>query len=232
MDLKAVMKELESAGTAQNRKIYKRHGVDDSMFGVSYANLYKLQKRIKIDHELAQQLWNTGNHDARVLATLIADPARITDKLVEGWMKTVTNYVTMEMLIRFIAKTPLAKKKAEKWHKSRDEWTGSAGWGLIAQLALGNQSLPDAYFKPYLELVENGIHKRKNRVRHEMNGALIAIGLRNTKLERRATAVARKIGKVDVDHGDTSCKTPDAIEYIRKAQAYRHKKKNSARGRA
>jgi hypothetical protein len=76
--------------------------------------------------------------------------------------------------------------------------------------------------------VEADIHKRKNRVRHEMNGALIAIGCRNAQLEKQALAVAAKIGKVVVDHGETSCKTPDAAEYIRKAQ-YRHKKLKKAK---
>lgn len=100
----------------------------------------------------------------------------------------------------------------------------SAEWRMIVQWAIDNQQLPDEYFDPYLELIANGIHRRKNRVRYEMNGALIAIGLRNEKLEKKAIAVAKKIGKVEVDHGETGCKTPDAAEYIANALAYRHKK--------
>jgi hypothetical protein len=67
-----------------------------------------------------------------------------------------------------------------------------------------------------------------NRVRYEMNGALITIGLRNDRLEKKATEVARKIGKVIVDHGDTDCKTPDAVEYIARTKAYRNKKRAKA----
>lgn len=227
MDCQTVMNELESLGTAQNRKVYARHGVDENMFGVSYADLYKLQKRIKIDHELAVKLWESGNHDARVLATLIADPVKMPDKLVESWMKEVNNYVLMEMLTKFLAKTPLAQKKAEKWRKAKVEWVSSAGWALLAQLALSDKSLPDDYFEPLLDQIEETIHSRMNRVRYEMNGALIAIGMRNDKLEKRALDVASSIGKVEVDHGQTGCKTPDAAEYIRKALAYRHKKKSA-----
>jgi 3-methyladenine DNA glycosylase AlkD len=231
MTLAEAMRELESYGTAQNRKIYARHGVRGEMFGVSYANLYKMQKKIKVDHELARNLWATGNHDAQILATLTADPNRMTDKQVEEWAKVVDNYAAMEMLIRFLAKTSLARKKAEKWNKSKEEMIGAAGWGLIAQLALNDGSLPDEYFEPYIEIIERDIHKRKNRVRYEMNGALIAIGLRNSKLEKKALAAAKKIGKVEVDHGDTSCKTPDAAQYIAKALGYRHKKKAKAAGK-
>ena len=226
------MKELESCGTAQNRKVYSRHGVRNNMFGVSYANLYKFQKKLKVDHELAQQLWETGNHDAQVLATLIADPQQMTDKQAEAWAKELGNYSVMEMLMRFMARTPLARKKAEKWHKSKDEWIGSAGWGLIGQLALNDATLPDEYFYHFLEIIEGDIHKGKNRVRHEMNGALIAIGMRNSALEKRPLAVAKKVGKVEVDHGETNCKTPDVATYIAKALAYRHKKKAKAASKA
>jgi 3-methyladenine DNA glycosylase AlkD len=163
-----------------------------------------------------------------VLATLVADPETMTDKQIDQWAKVLDNYPVTEMFAQFVAKSPLARKKAEKWNKSKDEFMGQAGWGLIARLAIGDAELPDEYFEGYLPLIEADIHKRKNRVRHEMNGALIAIGCRNAQLEKQALAVAAKIGKVVVDHGETSCKTPDAAEYIRKAQ-YRHKKLKKAK---
>lgn len=224
MDFHAVMKQLEELGTAQNRKVYARHGAGENMFGVSFASLGKLQKQIKVNHELAGQLWATGNHDAQVLATMIADPQALTDKQAEAWLKECSNYTIAEMFGGLVAKSPLALKKAEKWHKSKDEWVASTGWRMIAQLALNNRQLPVEYFDPYLELIANGIHQQQNRVRYEMNGALIAIGLRNETLEQKAIAVAKKIGKVEVDHGETGCKTPDAAEYIAKALAYRNKK--------
>ena len=224
MNYVQVMKALESLGTAQNRKVYARHSVGEKMFGVSFANLGKLQKQINVNHELVGQLWASGNHDAQVLATMVADPQALTDKQAEAWLKGFDNYTLSEMFGGLVAKSPLALKKAEKWHKSKDEWGASTGWRMIAQLALNKPELPDEYFDPYLELIGNGIHQQKNWVRYEMNGALIAIGLRSGKLEKKAIAVAQKIGKVEVDHGETGCKTPDAAEYIAKTLAYRHKK--------
>src|SRR5690242_9767519 len=113
MDCDQVMKALEAMGTAQNRKVYARHGVGENMFGVSFANLEKLRKQIKVDHKLAAQLWATGNHDARVLATMIADPQALTDQQAEAWAKDLDNYGIAEMFARLIAKSPLALKKAE-----------------------------------------------------------------------------------------------------------------------
>jgi hypothetical protein len=86
-----------------------------------------------------------------------------------------------------------------------------------------DKTLPDDYFRPYLRIIETDIHNRKNRVRYSMNNALIAIGIRNETLQKEAVAVANKIGTVDVDHGETSCKTPDAAGYIERTVA---RKKN------
>ena len=74
-----ILTELEALGTAQTRKIYNRHGVGDDQYGVSYANLKALKKQIKTDHEAAKQLWASGNHDARILAAMIADPKKADD---------------------------------------------------------------------------------------------------------------------------------------------------------
>jgi hypothetical protein len=128
---------------------------------------------------------------------------------------------------KLLIRSPLARKKADKWHKSKDELIASLGWMLISGLALGDNDLPDEYFDPYLKLIESGIHKQLNWVRYEMNGALITIGLRNYRLEKKAVEVAKKIGKVIVDHGDTDCKTPDALEYIARTKAYRMNKKRA-----
>ena len=229
MNYAQVMKELKALGTAQNRKVYARHGGGENMFGVSFANLGKLKKQLKVNHELAEQLWASGNQDARVLATMIADPNVLTDKQAEAWLKDLSNYGLSEMFGDLVAKSPLALKKAEKWHKSKDEWVATTGWRMIAQLAMTDPQLTDEYFDPYLELIANGIHQQKNRVRYEMNGALIAIGIRNEKLEKKAITIAKKIGKVEVDHGETGCKTPDAAEYIAKALAFGRRAKAASK---
>jgi len=211
-----VLAELESLGTEQNRKVYRRHGVTDSLYGVSSANIEKLRKRIKLDHALALGLWASGNHDARVLSTMIADPRQATDSLLESWSKELGNYVLTDAFVKYAGRTALARKKMEKWSKSNKEWIGSAGWQLLGFLAMEDKQLADDFFEGYLEIIERDIHTGKNRVRHAMNSALIAIGVRNSRLEKKATAAARRIGKVEVDHGETGCKTPDAVEYIYK----------------
>ena len=211
-----VLEELQTLGTAQNRKIYRRHGVGESVFGVSYADMKKLHKRIKVDHALAQTLWASGNHDARILALMIADPQAAGDALLDSWVRDLDNYVVADAFAGFAAKTPLARAKMEAWTGAADEWTGAVGWTMLAALAAHDPALPDAFFTPYLEIIAREIHGRKNRVRHAMNNAVIAIGLRNPGLQAAATAAAARIGTVVVDHGATGCKTPAAAAYIQK----------------
>lgn len=226
MDIKEVLKKLEDFGTEQNRKIYRRHGVDCEMFGVSYANLGKLAKEIRKDHELARQLWETGNHDAQVLATMIADPKQFSSKEIDDWSKSLSNYVLTDAFAKAVGQSQFAVEKAEKWADSKNEWLASVGWFLIAYLT-NDKNLSDAFFEPYLQAIETGIHSRQNRVRYAMNSALIAIGSRNEFLQSQALRAANKIGKVEVDNGETGCKTPDAASYILKTTE--HKKKKAAK---
>lgn len=216
-----VIEELRALGSEQTRRTYRRHGVTGEAFGVKYGDLGKLTKRIKTDHALAKQLWATGNHDARVLATMVADPQQADDALLDAWARDLDNYVLTDALSAYVARTPLARAKMEEWTRSAEEWIGAAGWNLLAHLALNDLSLPDSYFEPYLATIERGIHASKNRVRYAMNNALIAIGLRGPRLEEMAIAAAGRIGKVEVDHGETGCKTPEAISYILKGKARR-----------
>ena len=217
MTMQEVLQELESLGTAQNRKVYRRHGACENLYGVSFANLRKMGKRLKVNHALAQQLWSTGNHEAQLLASMIADPATVEESLVDTWATQLVDRTVTGEFSDFVSKTPFFQAKMEAWNDSDDEWIGRAGWNLLALLAMNDKELPDSYFENYLGIIERDIHTRKNMVRDAMNAALIAIGIRNSALEKKALAIAKKIGKVEVDHGETSCKTPDAAAYIRKA---------------
>ena len=232
MDIQDAMNQLQEMGTAQNRKIYARHGVGENMFGISYANLNKLAKAAKRDHSLALELWATGNHDARVLAAMVADPAQADESLLAAWLADLDSYVITDAFSGFVGKTSMARGKGEEWISSDDEWPGRAGWHLVAHLAMKDQGLPDAYFAAHLATIESEIHASKNRVKDAMNSALISIGIRNDALEEQALAAADRIGKVEVDHGETGCKTPDAADYIRRTLARRRQKAAAAAEKA
>ncbi|MBL0061572.1 MAG: DNA alkylation repair protein [bacterium] len=219
-----LMAELKKLGTAQNVKIYMRHGMVEPLFGGSSANLNLLKKQIKVDHELAVELWNSGNADARYLATMILDPAKLTSKTIDDWAKSQNCYGSCDILAGAIVKTSFAHEKADAWIKSKDEWVGRTGWNLICRLAMDQEAkIADEYFEQLLIKIEKEIHGTKNFTRHAMNMALIGIGSRNAKLRKKAEAASNRIGRVVVDHGETDCKTPPAIPYIEKMWARKKK---------
>lgn len=218
MTLAETMRELKKAGSAQTRKTYARHGVAEPMFGVSFATLKALMKRIDVDHELALALWDTGNFDAQNLAAKIVDPARMTSSDLDRW---ATEGSAARMCFGYVgmvaAEGPSGAKKAVRWLASSDERKRLAGWSLLGQLAQRDETTTDDFFEERLAEIERTIHSAPNSERYGMNMAVIAIGCRSRNLRKTALAAAKRIGEVEIDHGDTDCKTPDAVAYIEKS---------------
>jgi 3-methyladenine DNA glycosylase AlkD len=221
MTLTETMRELEKAGSAQTRKTYLRHGATEPMFGVSFATLKTLSKRIGVDHELAVALWETGNFDARNLAVKIIDPAVVKSADLDRWVRETSparmcsGYVAM-----LAAEGENGKAKAAEWLAAKDDQARASGWIVVAQLAQRDESIPDSWFEKHLATIERTIDSASNRERENMNQVVIAVGGRNAGLRKAALAAAKRIGVVEVDHGDTDCKTPDATEYIEKSWAH------------
>jgi 3-methyladenine DNA glycosylase AlkD len=218
--LEEIMAALEAAGSEQTRKTYARHGVAIPMFGVSFATLKTLLKKIKVDHELALALWKTGNFDARNLAVKVVDPARMSRADLERWSKEPTARMCGSYVAHVAAEGPHALACVEPWLASANAQQRTIGWKLVGVLAMLDETLADAWFEPHLVALERDIRRAPNEVREAMNHALIQIGSRNPELRKAATAAATRIGKVEIDHGDTACKTPEAVPTIDKAWDY------------
>lgn len=217
MTFAETMKALEKAGSAQTRKTYARHGVPEPMFGVSFATLKMLWKRIGVDHDLALALWNTGNFDARNLAYKVADPSIMSSADLDRWAAEPISRMCGPYVAHLAAEGNHGKAKADKWLAAKDERQRCAGWAVVCAMAMIEETTPDAWFLERLAEIEKTIHRAPNAQRYVMNNAVIAIGCRSASLRKSATAAAKRIGKVEVDHGDTACKTPDAAQYIDKS---------------
>lgn len=217
MTCNQVMKELKMRGTAQNVKVYQRRGSGDHVFGVSCADLKDLKKRIKLDHALALELWDSGNVDAQSLATMIVDPAQLTASVANKWIAGIRYFLLADLASGVVARTTFARSKMGQWMKSKKEYPRQCGYNVLASLLVNGDGVTDNEGAVYLKTIEREIHASPNRARHAMNMALIAIGIYCPALTQDAVAAAKRIGKVAVDHGETACKTPDAIPYIEKA---------------
>lgn len=218
MNAQEILATLKKLGKPQTAAIYKRHGSGDNVFGALTSEIAKLQKKIKIDHALALDLWQTGNAEARVLALQVADPGKLTradaDRLLkDGPVRFVGCYLS-----GLLARSPIAEKTMRAWMKSPDEFRREMGYGLLGfRLKDDPGSVSDVDAEKILATIEKEIRRSPNWARYAMNLAIISIGVYKPALRNKAIEAAKRIGKVEVDHGETNCKTPDAGPYIEKA---------------
>ncbi len=209
-----VIRRLKSKARPEIRKVYLNHEITGSVLGVTWGDIGTLRKEIKKDHDLALSLWASGHFEARALASMIVDPERVKVADLEAWLGDVGDAGLSGILSEIAYQTPGAHGVARKWRRVRDEWKSTCGWNITGHLASHDESADDDELAEAVAVIEKKIHSSPNRTREAMNNALISIGRRNARLKKVALAAAKRIGPVDVDHGKTSCKTPDAVAKI------------------
>jgi 3-methyladenine DNA glycosylase AlkD len=217
--VKDVLKELKGYGDAKTKKTYMSLGAKEPLFGVKAGDLKKIQKKLKKDHDIALELYATGNSDAMYLAGLIADENKMTKADIVKWVNAAYWSYLSEYTVPWIAaESPYGCELGLKWIKSKKETVAAAGWAALAWTSAvkPDAELDLAMYKKMLGQVEENIHQSPNRVRYVMNGYVIAVGSNIKSLTKAATATAKKIGKIEVDMGGTACKVPLATEYIQK----------------
>lgn len=219
MTAKEVLEELKGYGNEGTKKVFIKHGAKEPFYGVKVQDLKKIQKKIKKNHELSLELYATGNSDAMYLAGLIADEQKISKKDLSKWVKQAHWYMISEYTVPWIAsESNFGYELGLEWIHAEEETIASAGWSTLANYASikPDDELDISKYEELLDHVEKNIHQSKNRVRHTMNGFVIAVGVYIEALTQKASQVAKNIGKVSVNMGDTACKVPLATDYIKK----------------
>lgn len=217
-----IMSELESLGREQIKNIYMKHGAREPLFGVTTGAMKPLTKKIGISHELAMELYDTGNYDAMYLAGMISAPKSMSEMDIELWMQNayfqgLSNFV----VARVLAGMEGAQEIADRWMNCGKELYQSAGWTCYAALV---EYLPDYNFdrkkiSSMLKFIEKNIHTSMNWVKYAMNGFLISVGISYLPLHEESLRIALAIGEVKVNMEGTNCKTPLASSYIQNAVA-------------
>ncbi|AZQ61336.1 DNA alkylation repair protein [Flammeovirga pectinis] len=229
-----VLNELYDFGNEGTKSIYIKHGANEPLFGVKVGDLKKVKKKTKIDHNLALELYHTGNSDAMYLAGLICKPKALSKEELQEWAELANWYLLSEYTVAAVAaESNFGWEMGKQWITSDQENIASTGWSTLASCVamVADENLNYTDIDNLLNLVEKKIHSSKNRVRYTMNGFLISVGCYLIDYTGKALSIAREIGKVDVFMGDTSCKVPLAEEYILKVKNMDRigKKKKKAR---
>jgi 3-methyladenine DNA glycosylase AlkD len=216
-----IIDELKPLGNDAYKKIFAAHGAREPFLGVKIEYLKKIQERIKMNYQLALDLYDTGISDAMYLAGLIADDAKMTKKDLKRWIDQAYFSMLSEYTVPWVAAgSAHGRTLALEWIESKKESVASAGWATLSSMVAtkDDAELDPAELKSLLQRVAKTIHDQPNRVRYVMNGFVIAVGGYVKALTSVAVETATKVGIVSVDMGGTSCKVPYAPEYIKKMQ--------------
>jgi 3-methyladenine DNA glycosylase AlkD len=199
MKYREVMNKLKALGSPENVAGMARFGIQPrNAYGVSAPAVRRLAKEIGTDRRLAQQLWRSGNHDARGLAALIDDPAVVDARQMESWAKDFDSWAVVDGACNnLFRKTAFAHRKAIEWAKREEEYVRRAGFSMMACLAVHDKQAPDAQFQRFLATVKRKSTDERNFVKKAVNWALRQIGKRNLRLRQAAISTAKQIRHLD-----------------------------------
>jgi 3-methyladenine DNA glycosylase AlkD len=194
-EAKAVVAWLKRHGTKRTRDGMARYGLpSDRAFGVPVGTMQQLARRLGRNHELALALWQTGWYEARMLATFVDDPTRVTAAQMDRWSRDFDNWgICDTACFHLFDRTPHAWRKVTSWSRRSDEFGKRAAFALLASLALHDKSASDEKFVRCLPLIERGAADDRNFVKKGVSWALRLIGRRNASLNTVAVALARRL---------------------------------------
>ncbi|MBD3673832.1 MAG: DNA alkylation repair protein [Planctomycetaceae bacterium] len=217
----AILKQLKSLGNDRYCSTMKKHGVVETLYGVKIEDMKKILKTTGQDHELALELFDSGVYDAMYLAGLMADSRKMTKTVLRKWLKQAKSPTLFEYTVPWLAaESQHGHALAVEWIDRKNEQQAAAGWATYCSLLsiTPDEELDLPEVKQLLKRVEKSIHEVPDRVRYWMNNFVISVGCYVAPLTKNAINTAEKIGKVEVDMGETACKVPDAVSYIQKVE--------------
>jgi 3-methyladenine DNA glycosylase AlkD len=195
----SVLRELKRLGNPKVRAKMAYFGVNvPKAHGISAPILHALARRIGKDHALAEELWSSGIHEARILATLIGEPGKVTAAQMERWARTFDAWDVVDAACCYLyAEASPAWRQVEAWSNRNDEFVKRAAFSLLAYLSYKDKQAPETRFERFLRVIEREAHDERNFVRKAVNWALRNIGKRNFRLNRSAIQTAERIRRQD-----------------------------------
>lgn len=219
MDFQTVMQELEALGKERTKKMYISNGAHEPLFGVATGAMKPIAKKIKINQELADELYATGNYDAMYFAGIIADPKAMTESDFDRWMDGAYFYMLSDYVVAVtLSESDIAQEVADKWIASGDELRMSAGWSCYCWL-LGNRKdkeFSESKISNMLDMIKNTIHNSPERTKSAMNNFVYTVGISYLPQHEKAVETSKEIGIVEVKRDNKKSSLLNAYESIQK----------------
>ena len=193
--VESILAELRALSSQADKQGMARSGINvNKAYGVSIPPIRDLAKQIARDHTLAQQLWSTGVHEARLLACLIDEPEKVTDKQMERWARDFDSWDLCDQVCNnLFDQTPFAYRKVTQWSARPQEFVKRAAFSLMASLAVHDKKALDSAFEPFFPLIAREAPDERNFVKKAVSWALRQIGKRNARLRKLALQTAKEI---------------------------------------
>ena len=213
-----IIKQMRTRASAKNREGMARFGIDtQTALGVSVTYLREMAKkrRLRSNHRLALALWKSNIHEARILASIVDNPAEVDEEQMEEWVRGFNSWDVCDQCCgNLFDKTQFAWSKVEEWSAREEEFVKRAGFAMMATLASHDKKAADEKFAALLPIIESAARDERNFVKKAVNWALRGIGKRNMALNARAVACARRIAKNNPDSAAARWIAADAIREL------------------
>ncbi len=194
-----ILETLQQAANPQAAEGMARFGIRGTrVLGISIPVLRKIAKAVGKNHQFALQLWDSGLHEARILASMVAEPQHMTEQEIEAWVNTFDSWDVCDQVCgNLFDQTPFDRQKASEWCHREPEFVRRAGFVMMAELAVHDKTAPDEAFLPFFPLIKQYATDERNFVKKAVNWALRQIGKRNAHLRHHALQWAAEINTIE-----------------------------------
>jgi 3-methyladenine DNA glycosylase AlkD len=199
MNYRQIIQKLKSLENPENVKGMTRYGINpENNLGINVTTLQSIAREIGKNHDLALKLWNSGIHDARMLAAHIDDPKLVTEEQMDSWVGDFNSWDVCDNACgHLFDKTPFGYKKAFEWSKKDEEFVKRAGFAIMAWSAVHDKKQGDQVFIDFLSVIKRESIDDRNYVKKSVNWALRNIGKRNIDMNKIAIKTSKEILKID-----------------------------------
>lgn len=196
---RSLLRSLEELADQSRLEGMARFGIDTrTALGVTVTELRRLARGPGKDHALAADLWASGIHEARILASIVDDPDAVTERQMESWVREFGSWdLCDQVCMNLFDRTPFAFDKAYEWSARQPEFEKRAGFALMASVAVHRKDRPDRDFHAFLARIRAEATDERNYVKKAVSWALRQIGKRSAGLHERAIATAQRIESID-----------------------------------
>ncbi len=198
-DAQSLISRLQSLSNPDNVAGMARFGINpQNTLGISIPVLRQIARETGKDHSLALELWDSGIHEARILAAFVDDPRQVDEAQMERWALDFDSWDVCDQVTgSLFDRTPYAYAKAVEWSARPEQFVKRAAFAMLAWLAVHDKRAGDERFEPYLAILYREATDERNFVKKAVNWALRSIGKRSRTLNEKAITTARQMAELD-----------------------------------